>query len=122
MSDEAVHGLSDMPGDAVTKGVGGDALVAVLVPNLRAAVITAAARALDAATLRNGGSAEVAEIALDGILGCPEFASAMLGLRDEPEPEPEGDPRPHSRACGIRPHKHGWLCHPNCLTCHGGQL
>lgn len=26
---------------------------------------------------------------------------------------------PHSRACGIRPHTHGVMCHDNCPTCHG---
>lgn len=29
------------------------------------------------------------------------------------------DSRPHSRACGIIPHDHGWGCHGNCPTCHG---
>lgn len=29
------------------------------------------------------------------------------------------DRRPHSRACGIHPHPHGYSCHPNCPTCGG---
>jgi hypothetical protein len=29
------------------------------------------------------------------------------------------DRRPHSRACGIRYHLHGYACSTNCPTCHG---
>ena len=29
------------------------------------------------------------------------------------------DRRPHSRACGFRPHEHGTSCSPDCPTCHG---
>jgi hypothetical protein len=29
------------------------------------------------------------------------------------------DERPHSRACGIRPHEHGPECSTNCPTCQG---
>src|SRR5688500_14385297 len=25
---------------------------------------------------------------------------------------------PHSRACGVIPHQHGPMCHPNCPTCY----
>lgn len=32
------------------------------------------------------------------------------------------DTRPHSRACGTRPHDHGIECHTNCPTCHGVSL
>jgi hypothetical protein len=32
------------------------------------------------------------------------------------------DKRPHSRACGIRPHDHGPECHGNCPTCHGSLI
>lgn len=30
---------------------------------------------------------------------------------------PRQDQRPHSRACGVKPHEHGLECHPNCPTC-----
>ena len=30
------------------------------------------------------------------------------------------DRRPHSRACGIRPHEHGSACARDCPTCHPG--
>jgi pyruvate-formate lyase-activating enzyme len=29
------------------------------------------------------------------------------------------DRRPHSRACGIRYHLHGYGCARDCPTCHG---
>lgn len=31
----------------------------------------------------------------------------------------EVDQRPHSRACGFRPHDHGTACHSNCPSCGG---
>lgn len=35
------------------------------------------------------------------------------------EPYKEKDQRPHSRACGVKPHAHGSACSTNCQTCHG---
>lgn len=32
---------------------------------------------------------------------------------------PAADQRPHSRACGIRPHDHGPACSSDCPTCGG---
>lgn len=32
------------------------------------------------------------------------------------------DRRPHSRACGWRPHPHGTECHTNCPTCGGRDV
>jgi hypothetical protein len=51
-------------------------------------------------------------------------AHEVAALREavEPPPPPYTSSDPHSRACGVRPHAHGWQCHDNCPTCHGTPI
>jgi len=52
-----------------------------------------------------------------------DLLSPSVELAVEPGPGsthlPPKDERPHSRACGIRSHPHGYRCHMTCPTCGG---
>jgi len=46
-----------------------------------------------------------------------EILAALNHIRDQVEKLADDDNRPHSRACGIKPHSHGPECSPDCPTC-----
>ena len=54
-----------------------------------------------------------------------ERAPGWVSIDDDdfcPEHGPRADTkdrRPHSRACGVRPHDHGLWCNTTCPTCGG---
>lgn len=48
-----------------------------------------------------------------------ELAAALAERTTTAPAEYDG---PHSRACGIVSHDHGFGCHSNCPTCHGSAL